>query len=120
MDINVAKIEDWEDWKHEAEQASEAFTECIKLILLGCGNTGQEWSDNTPDAELENCFKEYEYDFKINIINGTELDYDSVREGLAESLTGLAQEFCVEFEIERLENNDYRVVMTQTEETIFA
>jgi hypothetical protein len=121
LTINVTDIAQWEDFDIDSEQANECFKAHVEHALLSNVNVTCVQRDQSYNSPVDVQYDRDTFDFCINVVDGDSEDYDSVREGLEVTLnetTGL--EYGVSFSIDDLGSGNYQVVMTQTEETVFA
>jgi|TARA_Y100000310_G_C20608316_1_gene776684 hypothetical protein len=121
LEIKVTNIMAWEDFDKDSQQATDLFKECVKLMLLGCGNKTAVYSDQSDSAEDILQYNNDTLDFIISVVDGDSEDYESVRAGLEITLNDtLGEEFGVRFEIADLSSGNYQVVMEETENTVYA
>ena len=114
-----ADVNHHEDMTPEAKQQHESLVACVELMLLGAGNKTCVYSDQSCDAEDVLQYNDNEFVFKI-VVDGDYEDANSVREGFEVTLCEeLGEEYGVEFDIEHLQGDDYRVIMTETEDTVY-
>ena len=89
----------------------------VESILLGDGNIVSVYLDQSPDSISVKRYHECELVFNIVCLDSN--DVKCIKEGFEVTLNeDLGPKYNVEFDIEYIEGDKYRVVMTELEELV--